>query len=61
MLDVIGSSFEEDFPNSTLQESVLNWLVDEDPASLAVDTDSTTLLERYIAALFYFATQGDGW
>ena len=61
MQDVIGSSFEDDFPNSTLQESVLNWLVDEDPASLAVDTDSTTLLDRYIAALFYFSTQGDEW
>jgi hypothetical protein len=32
-----------------------------DPAKLLVGTDSTILLERYIAVLFYFATQGDGW
>jgi hypothetical protein len=64
MCDVIASSFEDDFPNSTLQDSVLNWLADEDPASLAVDTNPTMLLERYIAALFYFAMQYDyecGW
>jgi hypothetical protein len=61
MAHVIASSFQDDFPNSPLQESVLNWLANEDPATLAVDTDSTILLERYTAALFYFATQGDGW
>jgi hypothetical protein len=59
--DVIGSSFEDDFPNSTLQEEALDWLVDEDPAYLAVDTDSTTLLERYTAAHFYFAMKGSLW
>jgi hypothetical protein len=61
MANVIASSFEADFPNSPLQVSALNWLANEDPAKLAVDTDSTTLLERYTAALFYFATQGDNW
>jgi hypothetical protein len=62
MADVIGSSFEDDFfPSSTLQEDALIWLADEDPAHLAVDTDSTTLLERYTAALFYIATQGTLW
>jgi hypothetical protein len=58
MSDGIGSSFEDDFPSSTLQEEALIWLVDQDPAYLAVDTDSTTLLERYTAAHFYFAMQG---
>jgi hypothetical protein len=58
----IGSSFEQFiFPNSPFQVSALKWLANEDPANLAVDTDSTILLERYTAALFYFATQGDGW
>jgi hypothetical protein len=58
----IGSSFEQFiFPNSPFQESALNWLANEDPANLAVDTDSTILLERYTAALFYFATKGEGW
>jgi hypothetical protein len=59
--DVIASSFEDDFPNSSFQEEALDWLLNLDPASLGVDTDSTILLERYIAALFYFATQGDEW
>jgi hypothetical protein len=57
MQNVIGSSFEDDFPSSELQESVLNWLANTDPANLALDTDPATLLERYTAALFYFATQ----
>ncbi len=61
MRDVIASSFEDDFPNSSFQVSALDWLVNLDPASLPVDTNSTILLERYIAVLFYFATQGDGW
>ncbi len=61
MRDVIACSFEKDFPNSLLQESALDWLVDLDPANLAVDTNPTRLLERYTAALFYFATQGDEW
>jgi hypothetical protein len=46
MWGVIASSFEDDFPNSPLQESALNWLVTTDPANLAVDTDPTTLFER---------------
>ena len=61
MRDVIACSFEKDFPNSLLQESALDWLVDLDPANLAVDTNPTRLLERYTAALLYFATQGDEW
>jgi hypothetical protein len=61
MQGVIASSFEDDFPNSPLQESALNWLVNLDPASLPVDTNSTMLLERYTAAHFHFATQGDEW
>jgi hypothetical protein len=58
---VIGSSFEDDFPNSLLQEEALDWLVNLDSASLPVDTNPTILLEMYTAVLFYFATQGDGW
>jgi hypothetical protein len=41
--DVIGSSFEDDFPSTALQEETLNWLVYEDPAYLPVDTKPTTL------------------
>jgi hypothetical protein len=58
MRDVIACSFEKDFPNSLLQESALDWLVNLDPAALPVNSNSTILLERYIAVLFYFATQG---
>jgi hypothetical protein len=58
---VIGSSFEDDFPNSLLQEEALDWLVNLDSASLPVDTNPTILLERFTAVLFYNATQGDGW
>jgi hypothetical protein len=61
MADVLGSSFEADFPDTPLQILALYWLANEDPAKLAVDTDPTTLLERYIAVLFYFSTQGDEW
>jgi hypothetical protein len=61
MRDAIASSFEDDFPNSSFQVSALDWLVNQDPASLPVDTNSTILLERYIDVLFYFATQGDKW
>jgi hypothetical protein len=61
MRSVIASPFEDDFPNSPLQESALNWLVTTDPANLAVNIDPPTLLERYTAALFYFATVGALW
>ena len=62
MRGVIGPFFDGDFPNSALQESVLNWLANTDPANLAFDTDLTTLLlERYTAAFFYFAMQGYFW
>jgi hypothetical protein len=61
MEDVIGSSFEDDFPSSTLQEQALNWLADQDPAYLAVDTNSSMLLERYTAVHFYFAMKGSMW
>jgi hypothetical protein len=61
MADVIGSSFEDDFPSTTLQKRALDWLADQDPAYLAVDTDSTMLLERYTAAHFYFAMNGSNW
>jgi hypothetical protein len=61
MGDVIGSYFEDDFPSSALQEEALNWLADEDPAYLAVDTDPTTLLERYTAVHLYFALRGSWW
>jgi hypothetical protein len=54
MEDVIGSSFEDDFfPSSTHQFEALLRLVDQDPAYLAVDTNSTTLLERFPAAHFF--------
>jgi hypothetical protein len=61
MRGVIASSFEDDFPNSALQVRALDWLVTTDPANLAVDTDPSTLLQRYTAALFYFATVGEYW
>jgi hypothetical protein len=59
--DVIASSFEDDFPNSSFQEEALDWLANTDPANLPVDTDPTRLLERYIAVLLYFATKGARW
>jgi hypothetical protein len=59
MYDVIlDSSFEDNVPSSMLQEGALDWLVDQYPAYLAVDTNSTTLMERYTAVHFYFAMQG---
>jgi hypothetical protein len=61
MRGVIASSLEDEFPNSVFQVRALSWLVDDDPANLAVDTDPTTLLERYTVALFYFATVGEYW
>jgi hypothetical protein len=45
----------------------LHWLVDQDPAYLAVDTDSTTLLERFTAVHFLFChergvlVEGSNW
>jgi hypothetical protein len=45
---------------SSPQFRALRWLANDDP--MVLDLDSTpTLVERYILAVLYFATSGDGW
>jgi hypothetical protein len=46
--------------DSSPQSRALRWLANDDPIML--DLDSTpTLFERYILAVLYFATSGEGW
>jgi hypothetical protein len=58
--DVVGAEALQD--ESSPQSQALSWLANEDPALL--ELDSTTpigiLVERYVLALLYFATNGEG-
>jgi hypothetical protein len=47
---------------TTPQYEAYQWLMNDDPESLDLDTiPETTLEQRYIAALLYFSTNGDSW
>jgi hypothetical protein len=46
---------------STLQRESLAWLANEDPANLPLDSDPTTVVERFVLILLYFATDGFNW
>ena len=44
------------------QFKALNWIANEDPANLLVgDTPTETIRARYVAAVCYYAFEGDGW
>lgn len=48
--------------NSTAQYQALQWLAYEDPAGLPIkESNASTLIERYAAAVLYYSTQGDLW
>jgi hypothetical protein len=46
--------------DSSPQFRALRWLANDDPMVLDMDS-SPTLVERYIVAVLYFATSGEGW
>ena len=47
---------------TTPQYRAFDWLLNDDPAQLPLkDTNDTTLMERYAAAVFYYSTGGDNW
>lgn len=47
---------------STPQAKALNWIVDEDPAALSLDTATADVIrERFAVACLYFATNGAEW
>ena len=47
---------------TTPQYRAFNWLLNDDPAQLPLkETNDTTLMERYAAAVFYYSTGGDNW
>jgi hypothetical protein len=46
---------------STLQRESLAWLANEDPANLPLDSDPTTVIERFVLILLYHATDGFFW
>ena len=44
------------------QHKAFEWLANEDPADLDLDSiEEQTLEQRYVAALLYFSTEGDSW
>jgi hypothetical protein len=48
--------------DSSPQFRALRWLATEDTALLDLDSTSTVILvERYVLAVLYFATNGEGW
>jgi hypothetical protein len=47
---------------SSPQFRALRWLANEDTALLDLDSSPTVILvERYVLAMLYFATSGEGW
>jgi hypothetical protein len=68
MVDAIGGTVTSDptvFQNkSTAQYAAMNWLANEDTyfVDVSLDSlDSRVLVERYVMAVFYFATSGASW
>lgn len=59
IVDISGDAI---FDSNTSQHEAYAWLLEDDPANLDLDSLSDRELEqRYIAALFYFALDGDNW
>jgi len=47
---------------TTPQYLAFQWLLNDDPLQLPIkDTNETILMERYAAAVFYYATNGENW
>ena len=63
--DVLQDRLEAKFgPISpgTPQAEAMDWLLNEDPMGLTVDhVPFRTVEERFVIAVLYFATNGDGW
>jgi hypothetical protein len=58
--EVSGAEALED--DSSPQFRALRWLANEDTAVLDLDSTSTVfLIQRYVLAVLYFATNGEGW
>ena len=56
------SSEESLNDNTTAQYKALQWLAFEDPAELPIkESNTSTLIERYAAAVFYYSTGGEMW
>jgi hypothetical protein len=54
-----AEAFQDD---SSPQFQALRWLATEDTAVLDLDsTPAVILVERYVLAMLYFATSGEGW
>ncbi|KAL3902481.1 MAG: hypothetical protein SGARI_005814 [Bacillariaceae sp.] len=49
------------FEKGTPENQALRWLADSDPLQMPVTVVLEELLERFIMANFYFATNGDQW
>ncbi|KAL3941574.1 MAG: hypothetical protein SGARI_000555, partial [Bacillariaceae sp.] len=52
---------EDLFEEGTSENKALRWLSDEDPLQMPVTVTLEELLERFIMANFYFATNGSKW
>lgn len=60
--ETIESSVGEDiFNEGTSENRALRWLAEEDPFQLPVTSTMEDILERFILANFYFATNGPSW
>jgi hypothetical protein len=58
--EVSGAEALQD--DSSPQFRALRWLANEDTAVLDLDSSPTVILvERYVLAMLYFATRGEGW
>ncbi|KAG7360785.1 RHS repeat-associated core domain containing protein [Nitzschia inconspicua] len=51
----------EIFEEGTSENRALHWLAEEDPRQLPVTSTMEDILERFILANFYFATNGPAW
>lgn len=51
----------EIFEDGTTENRALRWLAEEDPLQFPVTSTMEDILERYVLANFYFATNGPQW
>ena len=56
------SPYIPDIPLGTIQQQALDWLVNNDDSEgLIPSQNSGRLLDRYVLAILYLSTNGDGW
>jgi Leucine-rich repeat (LRR) protein len=60
-LDGDDSTYFSSLPTSTAQGAAIGWMTEEDEGADLLTTPPAILMERFVMAVIYYATDGFGW